>query len=138
MVHPLRPFFVTSASFSLISWRMWTEPRATTAEHLVCNADGAFMTYEHQPGDRVRLTRAAVAFYGGAWPHFVPQGQGGGSAGTVLIAEDRPHKPGAAPRPYYVRWDNGVENSYRVEDLEAIPDRADTPASNVVPFLRPK
>jgi hypothetical protein len=101
------------------------------------------MDYDLKPGDRVRLTRVAVPFYGGAWPHFVPQAQGGGTTGTVLFAADRPHKPGAAPRPYYVRWDNGVENSYRVEDLEAadpVADRApETGAeapSNVVPFLR--
>lgn len=77
------------------------------------------MDYPLKPGDRVRLTRDGVICYGGAWPHFVPQGQGGGAPGTVLFAGDRPHKPGAAPRPYFVRWDNGVENSYRVEDLEA-------------------
>jgi hypothetical protein len=97
------------------------------------------MTYDLQPGARVRLSHAGVACYGGAWPHFVPAAQGGGTPGTVLLAGDRPHKPGAAPRPYFVRWDNGVENSYRVEDLEPIPAApatdADTP-SNVVPFLR--
>lgn len=99
------------------------------------------MDYEFKPGDRVQLTRLGVTFYGGVWPHFVPQGQGGGALGTVLVAEDRPHKPGAAPRPYYVRWDNGVENSYRVEDLESAsaasrtePD--DEPASNIVAFRR--
>lgn len=96
------------------------------------------MEFELKSGDRVRLTRAAVAFYGGAWPHFVPQGQGGGSVGTLLLATDRPHKPGAAPRPYYVRWDNGVENSYRVEDLEAVTEAEAEPISNVVPFVRPK
>jgi hypothetical protein len=97
-----------------------------------------------KPGDRVRLTREGVTCYGGAWPHFVPQAQGGGSTGTVLVAGDRPHKPGAAPRPYYVRWDNGVENSYRVEDLEAVPvspePATDEPTNdeptNIVPFLR--
>jgi hypothetical protein len=101
------------------------------------------MEFEHQPGTRVRLSRAGVTFYGGAWPHFVPQAQGGGSVGTVLVAAERPHKPGAAPRPYYVRWDNGVENSYRVEDLEAAtetpePGSDEAPASpgNVIPFLR--
>jgi hypothetical protein len=100
------------------------------------------MDYELKPGDRVRLTRLGVTFYGGAWPHFVPQAQGGGSTGLVLAAEDRPHKAGAAPRPYYVRWDNGVENSYRVEDLEAAapPPRADDdePTSNIIPFGRPR
>ena len=74
---------------------------------------------EFKPGDRVRLTRGAVNFYGGTWPHWVPEAQGGGSAGTVLFAGERPHKLGAAPRPYFVRWDSGAENSYRVEDLEA-------------------
>lgn len=103
------------------------------------------MDYDFKPGDRVRLSRVAVPFYGGAWPHFVPQAQGGGTPGTVLLAADRPHKPGAAPRPYYVRWDNGVENSYRVEDLEAagpvvemVEDSAPETPSNVVPFLRPR
>ena len=105
------------------------------------------MDFTFQPGDRIRLTQVGVTFYGGAWPHFVPQAQGGGTVGTILVAEDRPHKPGAAPRPYYVRWDNGVENSYRVEDLEAalpaptaLPAQegtAETPA-NVIPFLRPR
>ena len=98
------------------------------------------MTYELKAGDRVRLTRLGVTFYGGAWPHFVPQAQGGGTTGTLLLAEERPHKPGASPRPYYVRWDSGVENSYRVEDLEAAPSAPEvdpeTPA-NVVRFLRP-
>ncbi|GLH72062.1 hypothetical protein GETHLI_05640 [Geothrix limicola] len=102
------------------------------------------MGFEFKPGDRVRLTRTGVTFYGGAWPHHVPQGQGGGTTGTVLVAEDRPHKPGAAPRPYYVRWDNQVENSYREEDLEAAtpaepgPDAeplSDQP-TNIVPFRR--
>ena len=103
------------------------------------------MDYDLKPGDRVRLTRVGVAFYGGAWPHFIPQGQGGGTLGTVLVAEDRPHKPGAAPRPYYVRWDNGVENSYRVEDLEGVVPSPDTetetedePPSNIVAFRRPQ
>ena len=109
------------------------------------------MNYELKPGDRVRLTRTGVIFYGGAWPHFVPQGQGGGAPGTVLAASDRPHKPGAAPRPYYVRWDNGIENSYRVEDLEcAIESAAEfepaeesesaakpEPYAKIVPFVRP-
>ncbi len=96
------------------------------------------MDFELKPGDRVTLTREGVAFYGGAWPHFVPQGQGGGTTGTVLVAEARPCKPGAAPRPYYVRWDSGVENSYRVEDLEAAPAAEAGPPTNIVPFLRPK
>ena len=102
---------------------------------------GAIVDYAFTPGDRVRLTRVAVAFYGGAWPHFIPQGQGGGTPGTVLVAADRPHRPGAAPRPYYVRWDNGVENSYRVEDLEGeVPEgapEAEERPGNIVAFKRP-
>ncbi|WP_306591221.1 hypothetical protein [Geothrix sp. 21YS21S-4] len=99
------------------------------------------MEWEFKPGDRVQLTRAGVALYGGAWPHFVPQAQGGGTPGTVLVAGDRPHKPGAAPRPYYVRWDNGTENSYRAEDLEAAPEAEESEpplAGNIVPFRRPQ
>ncbi|HJV22892.1 MAG TPA: hypothetical protein VJ570_09345 [Holophagaceae bacterium] len=97
---------------------------------------------EFSAGDRVRLTRAGVAMYGGAWPHWVPEAQGGGAPGTVLFAGERPHKPGAAPRPYYVRWDNGVENTYREEDLEradpaAPPEDAEAePHPNVIPFHR--
>ena len=96
------------------------------------------MDFEFKPGDRVRLTRTGVTFYGGAWPHFIPQAQGGGTIGTVVIAEDRPHKPGAAPRPYFVHWDNGAENSYRVEDLEIAEgiEEAIEPSTNIVPFLR--
>ncbi len=101
------------------------------------------MDLEFKISDRVRLTRAAVAMYGGAWPHWVPEAQGGGKEGTVLFAGERPHKPGAAPRPYYVRWDNGAENSYRVDDLEpAEPASTESEstdgdsAPNVVPFLR--
>lgn len=108
------------------------------------------MDLQFKPGDRVRLTREGVALYGGAWPHFVPQAQGGGADGTVLVAGERPHKQGAAPRPYYVRWDNGVENSYRVDDLEAALDTEaeldaegeeegfdeDVQPSNIVPFRR--
>ena len=75
-------------------------------------------TLEFKVGDRVKLTRAGCNFYGGAWPNWTPQSQGGGTSGEVLVAGDRPYKPGAAPRPYYVRWNNGAENSYRVEDLE--------------------
>ena len=102
------------------------------------------MSFEFQPGDRVRLTRLGVIFYGGAWPNFVPQAQGGGTPGTVRVAADRPHRPGAAPRPYYVRWDNGSENSYRVEDLERMTEPNLEPAgepdapSNIIPFGRPK
>ncbi len=83
------------------------------------------MNYPLKTGDRVKLTPSAVAFYGGAYPHWIPEGQGGGTTGTLLFAGDRPHKPGAAPRPYYVAWDNGTENSYRLEDLEA--DMDETP-----------
>ncbi len=86
-------------------------------------------------GDRVRLTRVGVTTYGGAWPHWTPTAQGGGTEGTVLFAGDRPHKPGAAPRPYYVRWDNGAENSYRVEDLEAAtPMAGEEPSPKIIPF----
>lgn len=100
------------------------------------------MDYEFKPGDRVRLTRPGVTFYGGAWPNFVPQDQGGGTVGTVVTAEDRPHKPGAAPRPYFVHWDNGSENSYRIEDLQAAEDTKEAgepitePVSKIVPFKR--
>ncbi len=77
------------------------------------------MILKFKPGDRVHLTRAAVALYGGAWPHFVPESQGGGTPGTVILAVYRgEEKPGAAPRPYFVHWNNGVQNSYRVEDLQ--------------------
>lgn len=83
------------------------------------------MPYEFSPGDRVRLTPAGISLYGGV-ARWVPEAQGGGTPGTVLVAEDRPHRPGAAPRPYYVRWDNGAENSYREDDLErAEPATAD-------------
>ena len=97
------------------------------------------MDYLFKPGDRVRLSHAGVSHYGGIWPHFIPEAQGGGTPGTVLVAGDRPHKPGAAPRPYYVLWDNGAENSYRVEDLVAAgdPEAEGEPPSNVVPF-RPR
>ena len=40
------------------------------------------MNYPLSPGNRVRLTRTGVTFYGGAWPHFVPQAQGGGTPGV--------------------------------------------------------
>lgn len=83
------------------------------------------MELAFKPGDRVKLTPLAVAFYGGAWPHWVPEAQGGGSPGTVVFAGERPHKPGAAPRPYYVRWDSGIENSYRAEDLAAEASEVD-------------
>jgi len=104
------------------------------------------MILEHGVGDRVRLSPEGVRCYGGVWPHFVPEAQGGGSDGTVLFAGERPHKPGAAPRPYYVRWDNGVENSYRVDDLmkaEVAPvdpetgdDDGDEGPTNIIPFGR--
>ena len=96
------------------------------------------MEYELKPGDRVGLTRAGVTFYGGAWPNFVPEAQGGGASGTVLVAADRPHKPGASPRPYYVRWDNGSENSYRVEDIAIATESAEPPLreGTVIPFNR--
>jgi len=86
------------------------------------------------PGDRVKLSPSAIPYYGGT-PAWVPEGQGGGKAGTVVEAGDRPHKPGAAPRPYLVRWDNGVVNSYREDDLtQALPE--DAPAGNVIAFRR--
>jgi hypothetical protein len=102
------------------------------------------MPYPLHPNDRVRLTREAVIFYGGTWPHWTPTAQGGGQPGTLVFAGERPHKPGAAPRPYFVRWDNGAENSYRVEDLERVPEDGgdvapedepdDAPRSNIIPF----
>lgn len=94
------------------------------------------MSYRFGPGDRVRLTQVGIALYGGV-AQWVPESQGGGNPGTVLIAADRPHKPGASPRPYYVLWDNGAENSYREEDLEAettevaAPEEDENP-SNVI------
>ena len=106
------------------------------------------MILEHGVGDRVRLSPEGVRCYGGVWPHFVPEAQGGGSEGTVLFAGERPHKPGAAPRPYYVRWDSGVENSYRVEDLikargatpagddPGVDEDQDTGPTNIIPFGR--
>jgi len=100
------------------------------------------MSFEFNPNDRVRLTQAAIAFYGGVVPHWVPEAQGGGAPGTVLVAADRPHKPGAAPRPYYVRWDNGAENSYREGDLarateEVEESEPEAETGNIVTF-RPK
>jgi len=105
------------------------------------------MPYPLHPNHRVRLTREAVVFYGGTWPHWTPTAQGGGQPGTLVFAGERPHKPGAAPRPYYVKWDNGAENSYREEDLElaeeetggsaaANDDAGDEPPSNIIPFGR--
>lgn len=91
------------------------------------------MELRFKPGDRVRLTPQAVLYYGGA-PGWVPEGQGGGKPGTVAFAGERPCKPGAHPRPYYVQWDNGVANSYREEDLgpEAVPE--DAAPANIIPF----
>ncbi|WP_005035512.1 hypothetical protein [Holophaga foetida] len=95
------------------------------------------MPYEFSPGDRVCLTPAGIAMYGGV-ARWIPEAQGGGTVGTLLVAADRPHKPGASPRPYYVRWDNGAENSYREDDLERAEDEATDPvqepeeASNVI------
>lgn len=90
------------------------------------------MDLAFQPGDRVQLTPHAIRTYGGA-PGFVPEGQGGGTTGTVVYAGDRPYKPGAAPRPYYVKWDNGVGNSYREEDLRTVGVAPD--ASEAAPEL---
>ena len=74
---------------------------------------------DFKPGDRVMLNLVGTSFYGGKWPHFTPEGQGGGRGGTVTQAAYRgENKPGAAPRPYMVQWDNGAVNSYRIEDLE--------------------
>ena len=75
---------------------------------------------------------------------WIPEGQGGGSSGTVLFAGERLYDRNAAARPYYVRWDNGAENSYRVEDLELDPpdteitiDRRErTLESNLLDFIR--
>lgn len=79
------------------------------------------MDLRFKPQDRVVLTPAAVRYYGGvAGPNgatWTPTAQGGGKPGTVTFAGERPHRPGADPRPYYVVWDNGAENSYREEDL---------------------
>ena len=91
---------------------------------------------EFKEGDRVRLTPPAVAFYGGVYPHFIPQAQGGGTDGTILFAGERPHKPGAAPRPYYVRWDSGAENSYRSEDLAPAGPPPGKQEPNIIPFRR--
>lgn len=92
------------------------------------------MELRFKVGDRVRLAPQAVLYYGGA-PGWVPEGQGGGTAGTVAFAGERPHRPGAQPRPYYVTWDNGAGNSYREEDLaEAEPPREEP--SNIIPFGR--
>lgn len=84
-------------------------------------------------GDRVKLTPSGVIYYGGT-PGWTPEGQGGGKPGTVVVAGDRPHEPGACPRPYLVSWDNGAVNSYREEDLQAAPEVE--AAVNVVPFGR--
>ncbi len=106
------------------------------------------MDLEFKPGDRVRLTHSAATYYGGAGTAWVPEGQGGtNGVGTVLVAGDRPHDPRATPRPYYVRWDNGAENSYREEDLAAAPlasarkpedagEEDPGPAGNIIPFGR--
>ena len=95
------------------------------------------MNLEFKPSDRVCLTRAAVALYGGAWPHFVPEGQGGGKGGKVTLAAFRgENKPGASPRPYMVRWDNGVLNSYREEDLQADHEAENVEEPSVISFKR--
>lgn len=106
------------------------------------------MNLDFKPGDRVMLTREGSALYGGAWPHFIPEGQGGGKGGIVTQATYRgENKPGAAPRPYMVKWDNGVSNSYRVEDLESESDAlmrlaslrtTPTSESKIVMFSTPK
>lgn len=91
-------------------------------------------TLTFKPGDRVMLTPAAVRYYGGA-PGWTPQMQGGGKPGTIVVASDRPHKPGASPRPYLVSWDNGAVNSYREEDIQAM-GKEEPVAANVTPFGR--
>jgi len=107
------------------------------------------MPYPLHPNTRVRRPGAGGGFDGGTWPTGRPRAQGGGQRGTLGFGGERPHKPGAAPRPYFVRWDNGAENSYRVEDLELAPketiapaapindagdDSAEDPPSNIIPF----
>ena len=68
-------------------------------------------------GDRVMLTVKANRYYGGVGS-WTPEGQGAGLPGTVRFAGNRPHNPGADPRPYFVEWDNGASNSYREGDLK--------------------
>lgn len=81
------------------------------------------MPLEFSPGDRVHLSPSAIDLYGGVWRKWTPEGQGGGTPGTILEAnENRPHDTRAAARPYIVRWDNGVVNSYREDDLESEAD----------------
>lgn len=103
------------------------------------------MELELKVGDRVCITSSGSSFYGGRGRLWIPESQGGGSAGTVVLAAYRgEEKPGAAPRPYMVLWDNGVQNSYRVEDLELDPpdteitiDRRErTLESNLIDFIR--
>jgi len=94
------------------------------------------MSFQFASGDRVCLTPAGISLYGGV-SQWVPPSQGAGLPGTVLVAAERPFRPGAAPRPYFVRWDNGAENSYREEDLQASeegrPDEAtEEQAPNVI------
>lgn len=68
-------------------------------------------------GARVRLSTLGAIYYGGV-ANWVPPTQGGGTDGTVVVAAFRgENKPGAEPRPYIVKWDNGVVNSYREKDL---------------------
>jgi hypothetical protein len=93
------------------------------------------MDLQFKVTDRVRLTPAAVRYYGGA-SGWVPEAQGGGKDGTVVFAGERPHKPGAEPRPYYVHWDNGAENSYRKCDLQAASEPVEKVTSNVIAFRR--
>ncbi len=80
------------------------------------------MELEFKKGDRVRITASGSSYYGGRGRLWVPPCQGGGTAGTVIIAAFRgEEKPGADPRPYMVEWDNGTKNSYRIGDLELDP-----------------
>lgn len=96
------------------------------------------MTLLFEVGQRVLLTPSAIVYYGGT-KGFAPEGQGGGKPGTITFAGERPHKFGAAPRPYYVRWDNGVCNSYREDDLMLFAENSDQTSSiptNVIAFKR--
>lgn len=69
----------------------------------------------------VRLSPAGCALYGGVYGKWAPKSQGGGGVGVIVTAGFRnENKPGAAPRPYIVRWENGSINSYREEDLDPV------------------
>lgn len=57
-------------------------------------------TFLFRTGARVRLTAFANRYYGGN-TQWCPESQGGGTDGTVVIAEDRPHDYAADARPKY-------------------------------------